>query len=261
MLFNVLTVFASLVVAVIILEVGLRVWLKNDHSVPNDRDIFFRKNWDEKYGTLNSLGFRDDEVTRPKQTNTFRIIVLGDSLTFGQGIKNLDDIWTEILENRLNQLSNRDSYEVVNLAKQGYNVRQYLETLINTGLTLEPDLVMIGFFINDIEADKKMRPESFRILPEKMHWALSRLSFAYWYTNYALSSIKSGDKWLNYKLSYTDPSSYHWKQYVDHWKQLLLICEKNSLKVVVIILPNNIKFNDEHPFIAVYENVSILSKN
>ena len=45
------------------------------------------KDWFKKNVTLNSFGYRDFKYSQERPNNIFRILVLGDSITFGQGIK------------------------------------------------------------------------------------------------------------------------------------------------------------------------------
>lgn len=101
------------------------------------------------YGTevrTNALGFRGPEVG-PKQPGEYRIVVLGDSMTFGPGVAD-ERIYTTLLERRL------PGSRVINLAVEGYNVLQYKAVLEEVGLALEPDLVLVALFpVNDFEMD------------------------------------------------------------------------------------------------------------
>jgi len=76
----------------------------------------------EMYGAyieINSLGFRGKEYNSEKSNNTFRIVVLGDSVTFGIGVNN-GDTYPAKLEKILNNNS-KMNYEVWNLGLIGYN--------------------------------------------------------------------------------------------------------------------------------------------
>jgi hypothetical protein len=97
---------------------------------------------------INSLGFRDDEITMDKPENTKRILVLGDSFTFGMGVAH-EDIFTEVLEENLN---NEDiNYEVINAGSIGYTIDNQYLLLKEKGLDLNPDVVIVAFFTgNDV---------------------------------------------------------------------------------------------------------------
>lgn len=99
---------------------------------------------------INKLGFRDDELLQSKPANTKRILALGDSFTFGMGIRH-ENIFTEQLENLLTKKDPDNKYEVVNMGAIGYTTDQQLLLLKEKGLALNPDAVIVNFFVgNDV---------------------------------------------------------------------------------------------------------------
>ena len=88
---------------------------------------------------INSKGLRDKEYDYNKPEGIKRIIVLGDSFTWGYGVE-AKDRFTEILNNKL-----PDNYEVINMGVSGYGTDQELLTLEREGLKYNPDLVVVGF--------------------------------------------------------------------------------------------------------------------
>jgi len=103
---------------------------------------------------INSLGFRNGEITVAKPPNTFRIVLVGDSLTFGWGVR-AEDCFAPLLERRLNdELRRRGSttaVQVVNTGIGNYNTAQELALFENKGRPLKADLVILNYFINDAE--------------------------------------------------------------------------------------------------------------
>lgn len=96
----------------------------------------------------NSLGFRATrEYDLRKGPNTFRILMLGDSVTFGHGA--VHD-YPSLLEGMLEQWQPETDWQVWNLAVPGYNTSQELAQLRELGPAYQPDLVIVGFYINDI---------------------------------------------------------------------------------------------------------------
>lgn len=96
----------------------------------------------------NSLGIRDREVQRPKSANSYRIVAVGDSYTYGWGV-NIEDTWLRKLEQKLS-LNNR-TIETVNLGKPGTGPPFYAEISRTVVPLLEPDLVLVGILQgNDI---------------------------------------------------------------------------------------------------------------
>ena len=98
--------------------------------------------------TTNSFGFRDHEVSPEKNDSVCRIIFLGDSFTLGWGV-DVDSTFSKVLEKRLS--GQRKKYEVINTGIGNYNSIMEVELFKLKGLALKPDLVILMFFVNDVE--------------------------------------------------------------------------------------------------------------
>jgi len=109
-----------------------------------------QKGWiDDGFLTINSLGFRGREVDVPKPQGRFRIAVLGDSVTLGWGVAD-DETYSVQFQQMLRQrFPNRD-LDVVNLGVSGYDTRQEVALLKRNVSRLQPDLVLVGFYSNDV---------------------------------------------------------------------------------------------------------------
>lgn len=98
---------------------------------------------------INSHGFRDYEFKKEKPPNTFRIIVVGDSVTFGWRQK-LEDTYPKIIERKLREtFTKKINIEVLNFGIGGYNAEQEAELIKTKVLNFNPDLLIIGFCPND----------------------------------------------------------------------------------------------------------------
>jgi lysophospholipase L1-like esterase len=99
--------------------------------------------------TINSQNFRDHEYRLDKSNNTFRIIALGDSYTFGQGVE-INDTYPKILEILLNSKHNKFHYEVLNFGVPGYTMEEKVWFFKNRGLNFNPDLIILQYAPDDI---------------------------------------------------------------------------------------------------------------
>jgi lysophospholipase L1-like esterase len=97
----------------------------------------------------NRYGFRGPEPALAKPAGTFRIAVIGDSFTMGEGVAD-DETYVARLEQRLAETNGR-RFEVLNLGLSGLNLRQSLALRLPTALRFDPDLLVYGFTINDLE--------------------------------------------------------------------------------------------------------------
>ena len=109
---------------------------------PNVSDVASDEPWQADLAT-NALGFRDVNHGE-KAEGVTRVAVLGDSFVFGSGVKQ-----DEPITRRLAALLG-PSFEVINLGVPGYGTDQALLTLRRWGPRLSPDVVLAGFFWNDV---------------------------------------------------------------------------------------------------------------
>ena len=92
--------------------------------------------------TINSLGFRGKEPTSDYDSKDLRVLVLGNSLTFGAGMDD-DSTYPSQLERML-----RERYPgrvaVINAGTPAFQIRQYIAFLEKKLTDLRPNLVILG---------------------------------------------------------------------------------------------------------------------
>jgi hypothetical protein len=94
--------------------------------------------------TINRLGYRGREVPTARTPGRTRIVMLGDSITFGYGVRD-GETFSAVLEEADPRL------EVVNLGVQGYGTDQELLKLEREGLAYAPDVVVLNVCLaNDL---------------------------------------------------------------------------------------------------------------
>ena len=109
----------------------------------------------------NSLGLRGAEPQSPRPEGLFRILLLGDSNTYGWGVR-LESTFGWLTEQRLQQALSASSasldassrnrkVEVLNAGFVGYNTGDALALFRHLHETLQPDLVLLVWFANDLE--------------------------------------------------------------------------------------------------------------
>jgi lysophospholipase L1-like esterase len=157
---NLAALAAGLLVTVLLAEIALRL-LGLGHpyySAPElyqpsvDRRVLFepRPGFDGfSEGTrvrTNSRGLRERELPLDKADGVTRLLFLGDSVTFGPGVRD-DEPFPRLLESRLAEAG---AVETINAAVVGYNTTQELARLENVGLAYRPDVVVLTFVVNDL---------------------------------------------------------------------------------------------------------------
>jgi lysophospholipase L1-like esterase len=133
---------------------------------------------------ISSLGLRDRELALPKPPGTCRVVVIGDSVTFGYGVR-LEETYVKVLEARLNAARARGvRWEVVNAGIEEAGLDHYLHVIRTLAPRLDPDLTVVGLVLNDIRRYAPERAGS-RAAPagpgagRRVHAALLRGSHAY----------------------------------------------------------------------------------
>lgn len=93
----------------------------------------------------NSLRFRDAEFG-PRRPGVRRVMVLGDSFTEGQGVKE-PDTCVRVLESRLNA-GGQERWEALNCGRRGADFPLLFE-IFEQVLRYEPDVVVYAMVLND----------------------------------------------------------------------------------------------------------------
>ncbi len=98
---------------------------------------------------INENGFRDAKVhPTPKPDGTTRVLVLGDSFTFGQSV-NYEQTWSVIVEKRMEESGN-NHIDLVKAGMQGMDTRSELILMQRLFEKDDYDVVVVGFAINDL---------------------------------------------------------------------------------------------------------------
>ncbi len=97
----------------------------------------------------NSLGLRDEDFSEEKSSDEFRVLFLGDSVIFGFKL-NIEET-VPYYFNLLGQgIFNKKKLRTINAGVDGYSTFQEFSYLKKRGIKLSPDLVILGFVLNDI---------------------------------------------------------------------------------------------------------------
>ncbi len=94
---------------------------------------------------LNDLG----EYTKQKAKNVYRILVFGDSFTFGTYV-NTAESYPEVLEQAMANSCMSKKIEVLNFGVQGYDLEYMIERMRLKGVEYDPDLVIFLLKENDV---------------------------------------------------------------------------------------------------------------
>jgi hypothetical protein len=231
----------------------------------NPRGYFDKNN--RVVHTTNSLGFRGNEFIERKSKNTIRIAFLGDSFTFGEGVKD-HDIFTKRIEDSLNKTNATENYECLNFGVGGYNSEQSLFMLRNIVINFKPDIAILCYTLNDVEPklfyyDSKSKsvkrqpreayiPEGlanknppnniiFKLRVSKLLWQIINMR------NISKQTIQYYHNLFN--------KTQLWNSNQKSLREFVNFCSKNEIKCYIAILPLLYKLNDKYPFVSLHKKV------
>ncbi len=158
--FNLIAIFIGISIAaliVIAIELIMRQNSPDWKYNSGNNDIIVMHKYSEVYGwelkrnfkviidgkavSTNKNGYRTGNIFS-RDPNKTRIVVLGDSISFGYGVGD-NETFAYLLEQKDRDL------EVVNLSVQGYGTDQELLVLLNDGLSFQPDIVLLTFCLEN----------------------------------------------------------------------------------------------------------------
>ena len=123
-----------------------------DKLADSSRIFKHRPGLDETYQNVkvrtNEYGFRDRPLGK-KEKDELRILLLGDSVTLGSGVR-VEDTYARKLEPILRSKFQRP-VRTVNTAVGGYNTVQEYATLTSFAEVIDPDMVLLLYVGNDVE--------------------------------------------------------------------------------------------------------------
>ncbi len=158
---NIWLVICSVIVTLVPIELLLRhrhaifkreLILKNENdsleyiSLCPDKKLVYR-GIPNKCGN-NSHGYRDYGYSYTKAPGTYRILVIGDSIAFGEHI-NFELTFSKVLEKKLNTSVESKNFEVILLAQTGYSTSQELWIMRNEAFLYHPDAILWSYCLND----------------------------------------------------------------------------------------------------------------
>jgi len=197
-----------------------------------------------------SQGLRDRDYSQARADGQHRILVLGDSLTFGWGVP-VERTYPKVLERLLNagRPSESPTYEVVNAGVGNYNTVQEVAYFKERGVRYKPDEVVLGFYINDAEPvpapeEGWLRRSSYLYVLVRSGWDSFQRSFGT-KENYA--------DYYNALYTETNPG---WRACREALEELIAISRQEGIRLRIVLLPELHFPNGSYPFADIHRLVS-----
>lgn len=180
---------------------------------------------------INSLGLRDHrEIAPQNDPSTTRIMMLGDSVTFGFGVAQHETAAAQ-LETLLTAAGTQRRFEVLNAGVGNYNTAMEVAAYLKSGRALNPDLVVLNFFVNDAEPTPVPRGN-----------VLTRSSLAAVYFNNRVDSVarwtNGAPGWEQYYAGLFDEQQPGWQKARAAIAALKQACDSDGRQLVIVNYPD-----------------------
>jgi len=201
--------------------------------------------------TTDSNGFRVNENSHNISYFNDKILFLGDSFTFGWGVQN-DSTFSQLIGGWL--AKDNKNISTINAGCGNYNTIMEVELFKTKGLQLNPKIVVLVYYINDIE-DTPRRLSLFR------HYVMTNFYlYGYLFDKYARLKSKYDKGFKN---------NYYISNYIDQDKkygnvkaitELANICKRKNIRLLIVNIPDLRKL-DNYPYSFATEHIKQTAKS
>ena len=177
-----------------------------------------------------------------KQPSEYRIAIVGDSCTFGEGVTRTEDTFAQVLEDTLNQQQQAVTVKVFSYGASAYSVKEMVATLQYRMVDIQPDLVVMAIIPSDFNlARTPTIDDSGHLIDQKLSYlsppgSMARQVLRGIHLTYVLREI--GLRWFFKPLDITQvlsrgeiPETY------DYVRQFKKVAEQRGLSYVIMLLP------------------------
>lgn len=210
------------------------------HSPPADHTPY-------RFDT-NHQGFRaDGDYAVPKPAGVRRVLMLGDSFAFGPFVDN-HQLASAQLQILLNQQTRKDSFEVINAAMSGWTLIDQIEYLREKGLRLEPDLLAVAFYINDIREfhpffRATLSRQAYKSQGQSPLFKTQLFLRRYSATYYLLRDIKDHFDIAATVATLPDTAAHDyrpfWPAYLDQTDALVTLLQERRIPLLFVLIPTS----------------------
>lgn len=202
---------------------------------------------------INSLGFRDLEFPVEKPKGELRILTIGDSFTFGSGVQ-LADSWPQVLEEMLEE-ERQGPVEVINggYAAGSHWPPGYVDWLASDGVAFQPDVVILGFCLNDMSVKVPMLAYP-RAHPQP--WLAGVSELLCWFQTRAAQQQIEEQRFDYAKLIELEPESAgSWEMTKTACRQMRDTLAARGIRFVVAVFPMLSELGEKYPYLGLHELV------
>ena len=210
----------------------------------------------------NSQRLRGPEYVQEADPDVFRIAVAGDSVTMGEGVEE-SLAYPALLAQRVEPLVPGRRVEVINVGLSGSNIGFAMDRLQAAMDFYDPDMIVYGFTINDVEGpnykELTRKREELQELQSNRFFTESPLisvRLIWWLLVVADAPRPDRNNWYAEELFFNyfehEPARTDWDQGLDRFHRL---AKEKGICAQVLIHTHLNELDEDHPYLRIYELV------
>jgi lysophospholipase L1-like esterase len=191
--------------------------------------------------SINSLGIRGEEIKLQKEPGWKRILVVGDSFTFGYGVSD-EDTYVAMLGRMIKEHYPGSRVQTLNLGVSAYSAVQETAVVKYKAAKFQPDLLIIGYALND--------PQTRTM--DQLHDHFRK--HAWWQHSNLLSALVTAREKLRVlviakgdgiRYLYQDPKE--WASVCEEFREISAWSERAKVPALVVIIPYIADYQEPWP--------------
>lgn len=208
----------------------------------------------------NSVGWRDVEHPVEKPPGSFRILGLGDSYLYGQGVRREDIVLTR-LETLLQADARGTTIETINTGVSGYNTVDQRDLLRDRGLAYSPDLVILFYVLNDVEErlDRTTGPKiEFFVNYTSIYQepdAASKYSYLWSWARQRVQKLVQTRRYIRESVAAFVSDDEKWGRSRGALDEIHGLAAERGIPLLVVIFPFFYDLGGDYPFQLVHDLV------
>jgi lysophospholipase L1-like esterase len=184
---------------------------------------------------------RGPETIGPKTPGVVRILIQGDSITWGQGVRAEEEVYPARLLHSLRRQN--PQVEMAVFAECGRDIDEHLAVLRRDGPEVDPDLIVYQWFVNDLEvATRGLRPRPWAPWNRLFfHRILKQGSYLYFFLDYQANNFlapRGEDSYPSYLLSYFEEDTPQWNDFAAVFRTWVAEAKSMTPRVLVVLSPS-----------------------
>lgn len=199
---------------------------------------------------INALGMRDPDRQATVSADT-KILMLGDSITFGWGVPQSETVAARLEQTLSTQMVR--PIQVLNSGVGNYNTAMEVAWFEQYGLDLDPDVVVLNVFVNDAE------PTPRHAAVKWWDGILYSRVILFGALDTVVRTVLGGPDWKTYYRDLYTTEADGWAIMQQSMARLADLCEERGIRLVIVDYPE-LRELSPYPFVDVSEKVAAVAE-